>query len=187
MSLKRRADGHDPSGSFSNTYIPIYARSHRAQQAHIRHIRHRGARTHTTDTTHSMQRGLGPPQNTSRTQRTHPRTRRSIQSRQSMELVLSNADAAADRRRGLGSRLQPAGWRYGARRAVSRAQRLPVASDLSPSLATAVTAVLILLCRRAWRVGTSKPRLPRGWVSLDLPPPRVPQHRGGLAWPMWRV
>ena len=44
LSLKRRADGHDPSGSFSNTYIPIYARSHRAQQAYIRHIRHRGAR-----------------------------------------------------------------------------------------------------------------------------------------------
>ena len=59
-------------------------------------------------------------------------------------MVLSDADPAADRWRGLGSRLQPAGWRYGARRAVSRAQRLPVASDLSPSLATAVTAVLIL-------------------------------------------
>ena len=36
-----------------------------------------------------------------------------------------------------------------------------MASDLSPSLSTAVTAVLILLFRPACRVGTSKPRLPR--------------------------
>ena len=74
MSLKRRADGHDPSGSFSNTYIPIYARSHRAQQAYIRHIRHHGARTHTTDTTHSMQRGLGPAEHDGHTRNTtvHP-------------------------------------------------------------------------------------------------------------------
>ena len=75
MSLKRRAGGHDPSGSFSNTYIPIYARSHRAQQAYIRHIRHRGARTHTTDTTHSMQRGLRPAEHNGHTRNTtvHPK------------------------------------------------------------------------------------------------------------------
>ena len=60
LSLKRRADGHDPSGSFSNAYIPIYARSHRAQQAYMRHTHRGSARNHTTDTTHSVHRGLGP-------------------------------------------------------------------------------------------------------------------------------
>ena len=78
-----------------------------------------------------------------------------------LELVRNDANAAAARPRGLGRRLQHAYRRYGARSAVSRAQRLPMASDLSPSLSTAVTAVLILLFRPACRVGTSKPRLPR--------------------------
>ena len=59
-SLKRRADGHDPSGSFSNTYIPIYARLDRAQQAYMSHTQHGGARNHTPHTTHSVNRGLGP-------------------------------------------------------------------------------------------------------------------------------
>ena len=77
---------------------------------------------------------------------------------------MSDADANADRRRGLGSRPQPAGWRYGAQRAVPRAQRLPVASDLSPSLATAVTAVLILLCRRASDGSERQNRDFPGWV-----------------------
>ena len=81
---------------------------------------------------------------------------------------------------------RPAPTEEGAAPGPMSPRRYGDALTLATSCQSMYSTVLMLGWSRARRSGRRNRDFP-GWVSLDLPPPRVPQHRNGLVRPMGRA